>query len=332
MIDQTFVFDGVIHLPDLSVDEELLVQTIDLGDRLTGGLVDTAALMSGDIPASLTGHHEAIYDVVFNQSPTDMGMIGNMPFVSIDVLDDPDRLLKLAHGFASQYSTRCIFAGGTDPAARGLNHALDSIDFQIRELGAKTIKFYPFEWRCDDEKVAYPMYEKCRSLGVNVVQFHKCLPVFQATNVEVQRPNDLQGAARDFPDMTFVMHHPLPLYFDETVNIAQRFPNIHLLLAPLLHLLLLKPRAIQKMVGELLQQIGSEKLLYGSEGPIAGNPTRIIQAFMDMQIPQDLRDGYGYPQITNEDKANILGLNCARMFGVDVDAKQRELATVNTGS
>ena len=47
---------------------------------------------------------------------------------------------------------------------------------------------------------------------------------------------------------------------------------------------------------------------------------------MAMEIPEDLRDGYGYPQITREDKAKVLGLNFARMMGVDVEAKIQELA------
>ncbi len=39
---------------------------------------------------------------------------------------------------------------------------------------------------------------------------------------------------------------------------------------------------------------------------------------MALQIPDDLREGYGYPQITREDKRKILGLNAARLFGVEV--------------
>lgn len=224
-----------------------------------------------------------------------------------------------------------MFAGGTDPSELGLEFALEHITFQIRELGARSMKFYPFGWRCDDRDLAYPMYERCRDLGVSVIQFHKSLPVFNVSNIEMQMPNDLQQAARDFPDMTFVMHHPQQLYFEETVAIAAMFPNIHLLVAPMLHLLLLKPRAVQKMLGRLLQEVGSEKLLYGSEGPVAGDPRRVIDAFMKLEIPDDLRDGYGYPQISRQDKANIMGLNYGRLFAVDVEAKKQVIASLPAG-
>lgn len=47
---------------------------------------------------------------------------------------------------------------------------------------------------------------------------------------------------------------------------------------------------------------------------------------MEMEIPDDLRDGYGFPQITRLDRENILGLTFARLMGIDVEAKKRELA------
>ena len=51
-----------------------------------------------------------------------------------------------------------------------------------------------------------------------------------------------------------------------------------------------------------------------------------LRAFMEMEIPDDLRDGFGFPQITRRDRENILGLTFARLMGIDVEAKKRELA------
>jgi hypothetical protein len=39
---------------------------------------------------------------------------------------------------------------------------------------------------------------------------------------------------------------------------------------------------------------------------------------MDLAISDELMDGYGYPQITRADKEAILGLNFARMLGMDL--------------
>jgi hypothetical protein len=39
---------------------------------------------------------------------------------------------------------------------------------------------------------------------------------------------------------------------------------------------------------------------------------------MDFQIPQDLCEGYGYPQLTDQAKRKILGENLLRLHGMDV--------------
>ena len=41
---------------------------------------------------------------------------------------------------------------------------------------------------------------------------------------------------------------------------------------------------------------------------------------------QVTRRGYGYPQITREDKERILGRNFADLMGIDLDAKRAELS------
>jgi hypothetical protein len=39
---------------------------------------------------------------------------------------------------------------------------------------------------------------------------------------------------------------------------------------------------------------------------------------MDFQIPEDLCQGYGYPQLTDQAKRKILGENLLRLHGMDV--------------
>jgi hypothetical protein len=51
-----------------------------------------------------------------------------------------------------------------------------------------------------------------------------------------------------------------------------------------------------------------------------------LKLFWNLEIPEDLQCNYGYPQITREDKAMILGKNMARLMNTDIEAKKRELA------
>ena len=55
------------------------------------------------------------------------------------------------------------------------------------------------------------------------------------------------------------------------------------------------------------------------------HPRWALEAFWNFEIPQDLVDGYGYPQLTEQAKRKILGENLARLHGIDVEAKKKEL-------
>jgi uncharacterized protein len=48
---------------------------------------------------------------------------------------------------------------------------------------------------------------------------------------------------------------------------------------------------------------------------------------MDLQIPEDLCAGYGYPQLTDQAKRKILGENLLRLHGLDVAAAKARLAS-----
>ena len=141
-----------------------------------------------------------MYDLVFVQAPTDMAMAQVVPL--FDWYEDFFAPVLAQHAMAAAYPDRVLFCGGVDPLYRGLPDALAQIEYQARELGARSMKFYNGHerqsWRCDDEKLAYPLYERCRDLGVTTLQFHKGTP-FGLQPLEPLSPLDLQRPARDFP-------------------------------------------------------------------------------------------------------------------------------------
>ena len=335
MIGDIFVFDNVIHVYDLS--RENLREDRDDAEFGRDSILAIGA--AGRLPEyNANGQEfakkwtlEEIYDMVFVQAPTDMAMAQVVPV--FDWFKDFFSPIRTQHAMAQMYPDRVLFCGGADPLYRGVSDALDQLEYQISELGAVSIKFYnahiPESWRCDDEQFAYPLYEKCRDLGVRVLQFHKGLP-FGLMNMEALSPVDLQAAARDFPDMTFIIHHLALPYFNEAVSIAGRFPNVYLALSGNIDYFTVAPRLVQDQIGRLLMEVGSDKLLWGSEAALAGGPAPYLKAFMEFEIPADLREGYGYPQITLEDKRKILGENFARLMDVDIEAKAREFASATS--
>ena len=66
-------------------------------------------------------------------------------------------------------------------------------------------KGFDHGWWMDDEKIAYPMLEQARKLNVKRVCVHKGLPL--GTVPEYNHPKDLIKAAKDFPDIDFLVYH-----------------------------------------------------------------------------------------------------------------------------
>jgi uncharacterized protein len=328
VIDDIFVFDAVIHALDMSDENTLDNDVAQFGrDHL---LRITSGLNNGTPRLAWTP--EDLYDMVFVNSPVDLAVAQTVPL--FDFFEDGFAPVKAQYEMARKYPERVIFCGGVDPSWHGMQDALDQIEYQINELGATTMKFYNAHvegsWRCDDEKIAYPLYEKIRSLGVNVIQFHKGVPLGKQS-IEPLSPLDLQKAARDFPDMTFIVHHlsiPPLYYFDQLCAIASRFPNIYVALSGTMSFFYVAPYATYQQMGRLLMEVGAEKLLWGSEAALAGSPNVSLKAMVDFQIPDELRSNFGYPQITDKEKELILGRNMARLLDIDIDAKQAELANV----
>jgi uncharacterized protein len=324
-----FVIDSAIHVHDLSdenvrhdVDDAVMVR-----DQMRAG----AEYWRPDIfsgPVDLRGRCtiEGAYQTVFVESATDMAMAVVVPL--FDWYEDFFAPVEAQAAMARAYPERVLFCAGVDPLYRGLDYALEQLEYQVVELGAVSVKFYnghtERSWRCDDETLAYPLYERARELGINVLQFHKGFP-FGRSDIDAMRPVDLQKPARDFDDLAFLVHHLAVPYEDEMISIASRFPNVHIALTPLFNLSLVAPRRVQEWVGKCLQMVGVEKLVWGTDAPLSGSPAPYLEAFLELEIPDDLRSGYGYPQITREDKAKILGLNFAQLMGIDIEAKKRSL-------
>jgi hypothetical protein len=324
VIDGIPVFDCVIHVYDMS-DENLRADepTSRHARDHVAALSSASRLAPGNEGYGLAWRWtpEEVHEAVFTHGLTDLAMAQTVP--TFDWFEDWFAPVRAQHEMALRYPEQVLFCGGVDPVATGVAEAVRQIEHQVTEMGARSMKFYnghlDRSWRCDDPELAYQLYEKCQELGVDVVRFHKGAP-FGMQNVEDLSPLDLQKAARDFPDMKFVIHHAAIPFFEETVNIAARLPNIYVALSGNLNFFIIAPRLTQTWVGRLLAEVGVDKLLWGSEATLQGSPRPFLEAFVrEFEIPEDLRSGYGYPQITLEDKKAILGGNFAQLMGIDLD-------------
>jgi predicted TIM-barrel fold metal-dependent hydrolase len=233
---------------------------------------------------------------------------------------------------------------------------LDEMERQVKDLKIDAWKMYTGAelgeraWFLDDEKVAYPFWERTKALGVKNLCVHKGLPL-SAFNEKACQPLDVEKAAKDWPDLNFIIYHSgfrgsgwlgagtgikivdpksndpqeIP-WVSETLRILKRTPsirNVYFELGSTFNILSsYAPRACMHMLGQMIQVAGSDHILWGTDSIWNGSPQSQIARMRTLTIADDLIERYGYPQLSDEIKAQILGLNAARLFGIDPRARR----------
>jgi predicted TIM-barrel fold metal-dependent hydrolase len=79
-----------------------------------------------------------------------------------------------------------------------------------------------------------------------------------------------------------------------------------------------RPRFFAKVMGELLFWVGEDKMLFGSDYGI-WEPKWQVEGLVDWDYPDD--EFSDFPRWTTTAKKKILGLNAAKLYGVDVPAE-----------
>lgn len=213
------------------------------------------------------------------------------------------------------------------------------------------------EWRLDDEAVAYPTYDliskhqgrlRHERPGFGNICVHKGFaPVEVPGDDRPERgnPDDIPGAARDWPNFNFIIYHscispalfynPEPLQQLSSKNpplregvpdirwttrfavLARPFPNVFAEIGSTFATTAITfPTVWAHLIGQLMKFMGSRRIVFGSDSLWYGSPQWQIEAFWRFQIPEKLRRRWGYPRLTDDDKRNILGLNSARLYSV----------------
>jgi predicted TIM-barrel fold metal-dependent hydrolase len=208
------------------------------------------------------------------------------------------------------------------------------------------------QWRHDDEQVAYPTFElinglyprmKAQKPGFNNICVHKGLSNAEPVRPEIGHPADLPKAAKDWPDLNFITYHaciqPAFFMYDalqdvKSGKLREGVPDIKwtteyaLLVRPYKNTyaelgttwassIVTFPTVAAHLMGQLMKFMGPDRIVFGSDSVWYGSPQWQIDALWRFQIPEDLRKKYGYPELTADAKRKILGLNSAKLYGID---------------
>lgn len=228
---------------------------------------------------------------------------------------------------------------------------IDSMETQVRDLGGRAIKCYTYNgnWRLDDETVAYPMFAEAQRLGLRLINVHKGLPaVFAQGSAEAVRVTDFPKAVRDWPRLRFCAYHSG--YFNpgshptgkdgisEFVEVMESMPRrdrrrCYAEIGSTFAITLLTdgggslacgnsgpppcgPLSTAHLIGQLLKTMGSRNILWGTDSIWWGSPQWLIDAFKCMQIPASLQEQFGYPELTEKRKRDILGRNASKLYRI----------------
>ncbi|MBW2687687.1 MAG: amidohydrolase family protein [Deltaproteobacteria bacterium] len=193
-------------------------------------------------------------------------------------------------------------------------------------------------WRLDDEAIGIPFIEKARALNVKRICAHKGLSQF-GLDPSVSSADDIGIVAPMFPDVDFLVYHsgfevnvkegpydPTSMQGVDTLvravldNDIGKQGNVYAELGSTWRFLMTQPDAAAHVLGKLLLHLGEDRILWGTDSIWYGTPQDQISAFRAFEIPQGMQETYGYPPLTDEAKAKILGLNGADVYGIDVEA------------
>ncbi|MDH5255677.1 MAG: amidohydrolase, partial [Gammaproteobacteria bacterium] len=228
---------------------------------------------------------------------------------------------------------------------------IEDAERQVKELKIDAWKFYTGDpvgpWRHDDEKVAYPFYERTLKLGVRNICTHKGLPL-PGPGKDFFRPDDMIKAAKDWPDINFIVFHSGMKHMMTTVPPGESgidadgnipwttefcrqiresgVKNIYLELGAVFgHSVVTHPEVCGHLLGQVIAAAGSDHVIWGTDSIWWGSPQWQIEAFRRFQIPETLQKKFGYKPISDKDRARIFGLNSARLFGIDVKEARKSI-------
>lgn len=206
-------------------------------------------------------------------------------------------------------------------------------------------------YRLDDEELMYPFFEKAVKHGkVNFAVHKGLMPAdYETSWADKWQYNtawDIAKAAKDWPDINFIIYHscmrpfledPTPVLeeFDATGELQwasdlARIPEEHgvnniygELGTTFANSCVTHPRLAAAVLGTLIKGLGVDKIVWGTDSVFYGSPQWQIEALRRLEIPEDMQAKHGFAPLGDADgfvKNTIFGLNSARLFKVNLRA------------
>jgi predicted TIM-barrel fold metal-dependent hydrolase len=224
-----------------------------------------------------------------------------------------------------RFPGKLILNGRWDP--REGEAGLKQLEADHAKYGIQGVKLYTAEWykgsrgwKLTDPE-AVPFLDMCRDLGIKNLHVHKG-PTIWPLDKDAFDVSDIDHVATDYPELNFIVEHVGLPRIEDFCFMATQEPNVYAGLAVVIGgLMHARPRFFAKVMGELLFWVGEDKMLFGSDYAI-WEPKWQVEGLIDWEMPAD--EAYAdYPRLGVEGKKKIMGLNAAKLYGVEVPDELR---------
>ena len=354
-----FILDDQVHFvrDDYNVPDILFLAKY-AGQNWNPGLLQDAYGLSLD-----RYKFDNFLKEVYLDSDTKIALLSGAPFDNrAEWFLSNDQIKQAANSVNSVAgSNRLLFHSVVTPKQPGWLEEVDRCIEQVKPnswkgytigdpLNVKTTK-YP--WRLDDEKIVYPFYEKAVKAGITTFCIHKgLLPADYATTIpggawKYADVDDLPKAAKDWPQINFVIYHSALRPFAESPDAAlaafektgyiewvsdlAAIPakhGVHNVYADIGTSFAMSatasPRFCAAFMGTLIKGLGRDHVFWGTDSVWYGSPQWQIEAFRRLEIPEDMRKKHAFAALGPANgavKSAIFGHNAARFYRLDRHAE-----------
>lgn len=220
-----------------------------------------------------------------------------------------------------QHPGRILGIAGVDP--HGGKEALRELERLVREEGFIGARVNPNDFgtfEFDDRELMYPFYEKCLELDIMLHCHTGVDPKFELWR---NNPVYLDKVAHDFPRLRISAEHYGFPWAEEAYVMARYRDNVSLTLAWHFNTLVHNSPLLAWLELEKMRTYaGLENVMWGSDYPAAPNTAEVLD-FLRNAHPSPAQLEMGIHDLTEEERAIILGLNAARMLGLEVPDERR---------
>lgn len=283
---------------------------------------------------------ERFLQLVFLDSDTDLGVLSALPG---DGRANPLHAREMAEtremADRLRGSPRLRIHGIVLPNTASSERVREDMMELREQWNAAAFKLYPLwgpngEGYALDQEVGLSTIESALAVGLPLIAVHKGLPL-PGTDLAHTWARDVGPAAKAFPKATFMIYHsgydptrPEGPYdpnarrgVDALIGSLQEHGigkdgNVYAELGSTWRDVMKSPDQAAHLIGKLLEHVGEDRILWGTDAIWYGSPQDQIEAFRTFEIGERFQEQYGYPALTQQRKAKILGLNAARAYGL----------------